>query len=49
MLEKLRSAEEKYVDIENSLASPDIFSDNEAYTKLMKEYKALTPVFENFR
>ena len=49
MLEKLRSAEEKYEDIEARLASPDIFSDNEAYTKLMKEYKSLTPVIEKYR
>ena len=49
MLEKLRSAEEKYVDIEARLASPDIFSDNETYTKLMKEYKSLTPIIEKFR
>ena len=49
MLEKLKSAEEKYVGIENRLAEPDIFSDNENYTKLMKEYKALTPVIEKFR
>ena len=49
MLEKLKSAEEKYVGIENRLAEPDIFSDNENYTKLMKEYKSLTPVIEKFR
>lgn len=49
MLEKLKSAEEKYIDIENRLASPDIFSDNETYTKLMKEYKTLTPVIEKYR
>ena len=49
MLEKLKSAEEKYVDIESRLSSPDVFSDNEAYTKLMKEYKSLTPVIEKYR
>ncbi len=49
MLEKLKSAEEKYVGIESKLAEPDIFSDTENYTKLMKEYKSLTPVIEKFR
>jgi len=49
MLEKLKSAEQKYIDIETRLASPDIFSDNETYTKLMKEYKGLTPIIEKFR
>ena len=49
MLEKLKSAEEKYIGIESKLAEPDIFSDNENYTKLMKEYKSLTPVIEKYR
>ena len=49
MLEKLKSAEEKYVGIESKLAEPDIFSDTENYTKLMKEYNSLTPVIEKFR
>ena len=49
MLEKLKSAEEKYIDIENELAKPDIFSNQEEYTRLMKEYKALTPIIEKFR
>ena len=49
MLEKLKKAEEKYIDIENELAKPDIFSNQEEYTRLMKEYKTLTPVIEKFR
>ena len=49
MLQKLKSAEEKYIDIENELAKPDIFSNQEEYTRLMKEYKNLTPVIEKFR
>ena len=49
MLEKLKSAEEKYIGIETRLAEPDIFSDTENYTKLMKEYKALIPIIEKFR
>ena len=49
MLQKLKSAEEKYIDIENELAKPDIFSNQEEYTRLMKEYKNLTPIIEKFR
>ena len=49
MLNKLKTAEEKYTDIENQLASPDIFSNQEEYTRLMKEYKTLTPIIEKFR
>ena len=49
MLVKLRSAEEKYVGIEAELASPEIFANNERYTRLMKEYKALTPIIIKYR
>ena len=49
MLEKLKAAEEKYVSIEAELASPDIFSNQEKYTALLKEYKTLTPVIETYR
>ena len=49
MLEKLKTAEEKYIKIEEDLAKPDIFSNQDEFTRLMKEYKALTPVIEKFR
>lgn len=49
MLEKLKSAEEKYVGIEAALAAPDAYSDIEKYTRLMKEYKTLTPIIEKYR
>ena len=49
MLEKLKSAEEKYVSIEAELASPEIFSNQEKYTALLKEYKTLTPIIEAYR
>jgi len=49
MLQKLNTAEIKYTEIEKELANPDIFSNQEEYTRLMKEYKALTPVIEKFR
>ena len=49
MLEKLKSAEEKYVGIETALADPAIFSDTEKYAVLMKDYKTLTPIIEKYR
>ena len=49
MLNKLTDAEQRYLEIEQKLSEPDIFSDNEKYTALMKEYKALTPIIEKFR
>ena len=35
--------------MEEELASPDIFNNQEKYTALMKEYKLLTPIIEKFR
>ncbi len=49
MLEKLQAAELKYLKIEEDIANPDIFSDNEKFASLMKEYKSLTPIIEKFR
>ena len=49
MLKKLEAAEEKYLNIERELASPDAFSNQEKFTALMKEYKNLTPIIEKFR
>lgn len=49
MLEKLKDAEVRYCAMEEELASPDIFSDQERFTALMKDYKALTPVIEKYR
>ncbi len=49
MLEKLAKAEENYVNIEDKLSDPAVISNNEEYTRLMKEYKSLTPIVEKFR
>ena len=49
MLEKLKDAEQRYLSIEGELASPEIFSNQEKYTALMKEYKSLTPIIEKYR
>ena len=49
MLEKLNSAEARYISIEEELASPDVFSNQERFTALMKDYKALSPIIEKYR
>ena len=49
MLEKLNSAEARYISIEEELASPDAFSNQEKFTALMKDYKSLTPIIEKYR
>lgn len=49
MISKLKETENRYSAIEREIASPEVISDVERYTKLMKEYKALTPVVEKYR
>ncbi len=49
MLDKLNEVEKRFEEINALLCEPDIVSDQEQYTKLMKEMKHLTPVVEKFR
>ncbi len=49
MFDKLKSVEERYEEINNNLSQPQVVSDNELYTKLMKEHKNLTPIVEKYR
>lgn len=49
MLEKLKEIEQKFINIENRMAQPEVYSDVAAYAKLAKEQKELTPVVEVFR
>ena len=49
MLNKLKDAEARYIDLEAQLALPDVFSDTERFASLMKDYKALTPIIEKYR
>ena len=49
MIDKLQKAEENYVRIEESLSDPAVINNQEEYTRLMKEYKNLTPIIEVFR
>ncbi len=49
MLDKLKSAEEHYIEIERHLEDPSVFSDQENYKTLMKEYKLLSPIIEKYR
>ena len=48
MLEKLKDAEQRYCAMEEELASPEVFSNQERFTALMKEYKALGPIIEKY-
>ena len=49
MFEKLERIEKKLAETEEKLSSPDVASDMQAYTALMKEYKQLLPVAEKYR
>lgn len=49
MFDKLKAAEEKFIQIEKKLSDPDVVSDIEKYTSLMKEYKNLSPIVEKLR
>ena len=49
MFIKLARAEDRFREIEQLITLPEIVSDNKEYSKLMKEYKNLTPIIEAFR
>lgn len=49
MFDKLTEVEKRFEEVNALLCRPEIVSDQEQYTKLMKEMKHLTPVVEKFR
>ena len=49
MFTKLARAEDRYREIEQLITLPHIVSDNKEYSKLMKEYKALSPIIDKYR
>ncbi len=49
MIEKLEKAEARFVKLEESLANPEIYKDQESYAALMKERKSLAPIIEKYR
>lgn len=49
MLEKLKEAEELFVEIETALSDPNVYNDRESYARLTKEHKTLLPVIEKYR
>ena len=46
---KLQNAEDRYKEIEQLITLPDIVSNNREYSRIMKEYKSLTPIVDKFR
>ena len=49
MLEKLQATEDRYEEINQKLADPDILSDQEAYLKVVKEHAELEELVSVFR
>lgn len=49
MLEKLSQIEKNYEELNKQLSQPDITSDINAYTKLMKQHSALGEIVEKYR
>ncbi|MGN1202677.1 MAG: peptide chain release factor 1, partial [Eubacterium sp.] len=49
MIDKLTEVEKRFEEVNELVCNPDIVSDQEKYTKLMRELKHLTPVVEKFR
>ena len=49
MFAKLESLERKFLDLEQELADPAIFNDQDRYRKLTKAHSDLKPVVAIFR
>ena len=49
MFRKLKEAEEKFSALDARLQHPDIFSDMELYSKILREYRTLEPVILKYR
>ncbi|MDY3846036.1 MAG: peptide chain release factor 1 [Eubacteriales bacterium] len=49
MIDKLNAIEDKFSFIETQLSIPEIISDKEKYSKLIKEYKNLSPIVSAIR
>lgn len=49
MFKKLSKAEDRFREIEQLITLPETVSNNQTYSKLMKEYKSLTPIIEKYR
>jgi hypothetical protein len=49
MFEKLIGVEERFIDIENHLADPEIVQDRDAYKKYVREHAELNKIVTVFR
>lgn len=49
MRDKLRSIEEKYLELEKRMSQPEVYSDPMLYGRLAKEQKEIAPLVEKYR
>ncbi len=49
MLDKLTAVAARFAELESKCESPEVFTDTEAYTALMKEYRKLEPTVALYR
>ncbi len=49
IFEKLAKADDRYREIEQMITLSHIVSNNKEYSRLMKEYKSLSPIIEKYR
>ncbi len=49
MFDKLRQLEEKFIELEERMGTPEVYSDPAAYAKCAREQKELSPIVECYR
>lgn len=49
IFQKLEKAEDRFREIEQQMTLSSVISDNKEYSKIMREYKSLTPIIEKYR
>jgi len=49
MLDKLEAINQRFLDVEKLISSPDAMNDMKSYVQLSKEYKDLTPIIELYK
>jgi peptide chain release factor 1 len=49
MIDKLKLAEGRYIELEGLLADPNTTNDQKKFRDCMREYKSLTPLIEKYR
>ena len=48
MLDKLKAINDRYLEVEKLISSPDAMSDMKLYVQLNREYKDLTPIIKAY-